>query len=130
MYHLDGGIVTYGKDEEVKGKLWDGKCYVFDNRISVPINRTEEDIVVSKCSLCGEPSERYINCRNDVCHIQFICCESCEETHLGFCSDECHDHATKHPEHDSRLKLQKKLELYEKYGQKHDMYEYAVKNLK
>src|SRR5690606_24974437 len=26
---LDGGIVTYGKDPEVKGRLFDGKCYVF-----------------------------------------------------------------------------------------------------
>ncbi|KAA2302120.1 hypothetical protein FY526_21480, partial [Clostridioides difficile] len=32
---LDGGIVTYGKDPEVQGHLFDGKCYVFDERISV-----------------------------------------------------------------------------------------------
>lgn len=130
VYHLDGGIVTYGKDEEVKGRLWDGKCYVFDNRISVPINRTDEDVVISKCSLCGEPSDRYINCRNDVCHTQFICCESCEETHFGFCSDSCQEHVAQHSEHDSKLNLQKKLDLYEQYGQKHDMYDYAVKNLR
>lgn len=129
VYHLDGGIVTYGKDEEVKGKLWDGKCYVFDNRISVPINRTDEDIVISKCSLCNEPSDRYINCRNDACHTQFICCESCEEKHYGFCSNECSEHVTIHPEHDSKLRLQKNIEMYESYGQSHEMYQHTVKKL-
>ena len=30
---LHGGIVTYGKDPEVQGELWDGQMYVFDERI-------------------------------------------------------------------------------------------------
>lgn len=129
VYHLDGGIVTYGKDEEVKGKLWDGKCYVFDNRISVQVNRAEEDIVISKCSICGVPSDRYINCRNDDCHDQFICCESCEETHSGFCSTDCSEYVIKKPERDSRLRLMKKKELYEKYNQDHDMYKHVIEKL-
>lgn len=36
---LHGGIVTYGKDPEVQGELWDGQCYVFDERIAVPVNQ-------------------------------------------------------------------------------------------
>ncbi|RDY25124.1 rhodanese-related sulfurtransferase [Romboutsia weinsteinii] len=130
VYHLDGGIVTYGKDEDVKGKLWDGKCYVFDNRISVQINRTEEDIVISKCSICGVPSDRYINCRNDDCHDQFICCESCEDTYAGFCSTDCSEHVIKKPERDSRFRLMNKKELYEKYNQDHDMYKHVIEKLK
>jgi UPF0176 protein len=129
VYHLDGGIITYGKDEEVKGKLWDGKCYVFDNRISVQVNRTEEDIVISKCSICGMPSDRYINCRNDDCHDQFICCESCGETHAGFCSTDCSEYVIKKPERDSRLRLMNKKELYEKYNQDHDMYKHVIEKL-
>ena len=35
---LHGGIVTYGKDPEVQGELWDGKLYVFDERIAVDVN--------------------------------------------------------------------------------------------
>lgn len=88
---LEGGIVTYGKDPEVKGHLFDGKCYVFDERISVPINGTEEDIVVGKCYHCGKPHDRYINCGNPKCHLQHVCCEECEETHQGFCSDTCEE---------------------------------------
>lgn len=84
---LDGGIVTYGKDPEVQGRLFDGKCYVFDERISVPINRTDEDIVVGTCFHCHESNDQYINCPE--CNLQYISCDSCYEEHQGFCSDEC-----------------------------------------
>ncbi|WP_336787187.1 oxygen-dependent tRNA uridine(34) hydroxylase TrhO [Paenibacillus sp. MMO-177] len=89
---LEGGIVTYGKDEEVKGRLWDGKCYVFDDRISVPINRTEEDVVIGKCHHCGKPEDRYVNCANVTCDKRHICCEECEAEHERHCSEECKPH--------------------------------------
>jgi len=88
VYQLEGGIVTYGKDEEVKGRLFDGKCYVFDERITVPINQIE-NIIVGKCYHCGKPEDRYINCANDYCHLQHLCCEECEMKHSGFCSESC-----------------------------------------
>jgi UPF0176 protein len=94
VYQLDGGIVTYGKDEEVQGRLFDGKCYVFDERISVPINRTDEAVVVGKCHHCGSPADTYINCADDTCHRQHIVCPDCEESHHGFCSEECEEHVT------------------------------------
>lgn len=89
VYQLDGGIVTYGKDPEVQGQLFDGKCYVFDERISVQINHTDEDIIVGRCHHCGQPADQFINCANDACHLQHICCEDCEAQHSGHCSDEC-----------------------------------------
>lgn len=88
---LDGGIVTYGKDPEVQGRLFDGKCYVFDERIAVPINQTDEDVIVGKCHHCGKPEDRYINCDNDACHLQHVCCEECEELHHSCCSAECEE---------------------------------------
>lgn len=94
VYQLEGGIVTYGKDEEVQGRLFDGKCYVFDDRISVRINNTDEDIVVGKCFHCGEPADTYINCADDTCHRQHIVCPDCEESRHGFCSEECEEHVT------------------------------------
>lgn len=87
---LHGGIHTYGKDPEVKGQLWDGKMYVFDERISVPINQVE-DVIVGKCYHCGKPHDRYINCANDYCHLQHVCCEECETEHNRFCSSECEE---------------------------------------
>lgn len=95
---LHGGIVTYGKDPEVQGRLWDGKCYVFDERISVPINRTEEDVVIAKCHHCGKPEDRYINCKNDLCHRQHFCCTECETEHHGYCSAECAENDLKRKE--------------------------------
>lgn len=89
---LHGGIVTYSKDSEVQGKLFDGKCYVFDERISVPINRTDEDTVVGKCHHCGKAEDRYINCANPWCNLQHVCCEECEEKHKRSCCKECEEH--------------------------------------
>lgn len=89
---LHGGIVEYGKDPEVQGKLYDGKCYVFDSRISVPINRTEEDVVVSECYYCGQNEDRLVNCANPECNRQHVCCEDCETKYNRSCSDECREH--------------------------------------
>ncbi|MFC4076069.1 oxygen-dependent tRNA uridine(34) hydroxylase TrhO [Salinithrix halophila] len=89
---LEGGIVTYGKDPEVKGLDFEGKCFVFDERLSVSVNRVEE-MTVGRCLHCGEPSERYINCRNDPCHRLYLCCSGCEEEHGGFCGSSCEKEA-------------------------------------
>jgi UPF0176 protein len=85
---LHGGIVTYGKDPEARGQLFEGKCYVFDERIAVPINQVE-DVIVGRCHHCGKPQDRYINCKYDLCHKQHIACPECEEEHNGYCSEEC-----------------------------------------
>ncbi|MEI3613035.1 oxygen-dependent tRNA uridine(34) hydroxylase TrhO [Pseudogracilibacillus sp. SO30301A] len=85
---LEGGIVTYGKDPEVQGKLWDGLCYVFDNRLTVPINRTEH-VVVGKDHFDGKPCERYVNCADPVCNKQILCSEENEHKYLRGCTDAC-----------------------------------------
>lgn len=87
---LDGGIVTYGKDPDARGQYFDGKCYVFDERIGVPINQVE-DIVVGECYHCGVPADKYINCEYPQCHRQHLVCPSCEEQFAGYCSTECHE---------------------------------------
>jgi UPF0176 protein len=86
---LDGGIVTYGKNERVQGKLWDGLCYVFDQRISVPINHTEDRQPVSFCTHCSIPTIRYVNCANLDCHKRHFSCEACEEKTGRSCTTEC-----------------------------------------
>src|SRR5690625_1291087 len=85
---LHGGIITYGKDPEVKGKLWDGMCYVFDERISVPINRAEEHTVVGRDWFDGKPCERYVNCANPECNRQILCSAENEHKYLRSCSHE------------------------------------------
>ena len=91
VYQLKGGIVTYGKDPEVQGQLWDGACYVFDSRISVPINRIDP-VIVGKDHFTGEPCERYINCANPECNKQILCSEENEIKYRGSCCDTCREH--------------------------------------
>ncbi|MGJ8677707.1 MAG: rhodanese-related sulfurtransferase [Akkermansiaceae bacterium] len=88
VHQLEGGIVEYGKDPEVCGENYDGECYVFDQRIRVPINSVNST-VVSTCKHCGEKSVRYVNCGYAPCNAQHFCCETCEEKSLRFCTDEC-----------------------------------------
>ncbi|RAL24191.1 rhodanese-related sulfurtransferase [Thermoflavimicrobium daqui] len=88
VYQLDGGIVTYGKDPEVQGALFDGQCYVFDDRISVPINQ-KEHVIVGKCYHCKAPAEKYLNCNYDPCDRRHLVCPECEEKYTGYCSIEC-----------------------------------------
>jgi UPF0176 protein len=101
---LEGGIVTYGKDPEVKGRLWDGKCYVFDERISVPVNQTEEDTVISTCYYCGKTEDRYVNCANPECNKQHVCCTECEVKHKRSCTKECLEHPRNRYEEEKKEK--------------------------
>lgn len=88
---LHGGIATYGRDPEVQGELWDGAMYVFDERISVPINHINP-VIVGKDWFDGTPSERYVNCANPECNRQILCSEENEHKYLRGCSHDCRVH--------------------------------------
>lgn len=88
VHQLDGGIVSYGKDEDVKGALWDGKCYVFDERLSVPINHTEH-VIIGRDHFDNTPCERYVNCANPVCNEQIIASEENEHKYMRGCTHAC-----------------------------------------
>src|SRR4030095_1559551 len=89
VYQLDGGIIKYSKDPDVKGKMFEGKCYVFDERISVPVNFAEEYKPTGKCHHCRRPTDRYVNCANLDCHLQHFECGECEQKWARSCSAEC-----------------------------------------
>ena len=74
VYQLKGGILNYLKNINKKESLWNGECFVFDNRISLKhglVNGT-----YSMCSGCRKPvsprdkkSKKYeegVSCPN--CH--------------------------------------------------------------
>lgn len=88
---LKGGIIAYSKHPDTKGSLFEGKCYVFDERIAVDVNFAEGTMIVGKCFHCGSPSDRYVNCANLSCHTQFLCCDNCEEKTVKTCSEKCRD---------------------------------------
>ncbi|MCS6916388.1 MAG: rhodanese-related sulfurtransferase [Chitinophagales bacterium] len=89
VFQLHGGIIEYGK--QTGGKDFDGKCYVFDQRITVDVNQVNPTLI-SYCALCGKPSARFINCANEICNKHFICCELCAQHMKGCCSESCRNH--------------------------------------
>lgn len=74
VYHLDGGIVKYGQQFGDDG-LWEGKCYVFDKRMSVAFSDDAKDI--GRCANCGLATSHQENCADRSCNLQFVVCEAC-----------------------------------------------------
>lgn len=65
VYHLQGGILKYLESVPQEESLWDGECFVFDNRVSV--NHQLEKGVYDQCHACRLPiieadkkSDKYI----------------------------------------------------------------------
>lgn len=92
VYQLHGGIIKYGK--EAGGEDFEGKCYVFDNRVAVDVN-TVNPKVISTCYNCGKTTPKMINCANPECNEHFTQCDECGEALHGCCSKECMDHPRK-----------------------------------
>lgn len=88
---LEGGIAAYGKHPETQGELWNGKMYVFDERISVDINQVNP-VVIGKDWYDGTPQERYVNCANPECNRQFLTSKENEDKYLRGCTAECRRH--------------------------------------
>ena len=86
VYQLHGGIVNYGK--VTGGKDFEGECYVFDQRVVVPVNEVNPSVIGS-CDVCGGATEKIINCANADCNKHFLICEACAERLDGCCSESC-----------------------------------------
>ncbi len=91
---LHGGILNYGKQEG--GKYFRGKCFVFDDRLVVPVNPNDEE-PISTCEITGKPADTYINCANMECNKLFVCSEEGAIQMEGCCSEECKAHPFKRP---------------------------------
>lgn len=72
VYHLEGGILKYLEEVPQDSSLWEGECFVFDNRVTV--NHQLEKGSYDQCHACRLPltagqmqSEKYqagISCPN------------------------------------------------------------------
>ncbi len=85
-YQIHGGVIKYA--EEVGADHWQGKLFVFDDRLTVPMG-DHDTPSVGICHHCGKPSESYYNCANMDCNALFLCCPECLTTHSGCCQDSC-----------------------------------------
>jgi len=102
VFQLKGGILNYLKNVKKKESLWNGECFVFDNRISVKHGLVSGSY--SMCSGCRKPvspkdkkSKKYeegVSCSN--------CCDNLTEIQKG------------------RFRMrQKQINLAKKSGSKH-----------
>lgn len=86
IFQLQGGIINYG--HQVGNEHWKGKLFVFDDRLSVPLNDAPHEII-SECLHCKSPCDVYYNCANMDCNELFLSCPACSNDHLGCCSKQC-----------------------------------------
>ena len=94
VYQLHGGIIKYGI--EAGGEDFEGKCYVFDNRITADVN-TVNPSVISKCYVTGEPTDRMVNCANPTCNRHMPMTEEAGWLMDGCCSEECRQNPARRP---------------------------------
>ena len=85
VLQLHGGIIEY--INEFPDKHFEGRCFVFDNRLSIPSGNKTKDITI--CEICHVPCGRYINCANKKCDNLFVCCEECDIKLKHACSKKC-----------------------------------------
>ena len=110
VYQLHGGIIHYGHKEG--GAHFRGKCFVFDDRLAVPVNRQEQE-PIARCLITGAACDRYINCANPDCNRLFICSQEGARRMNGCCSAECLNAPRKRPfDPDDVYAPSKKRHLY------------------
>jgi UPF0176 protein len=111
VYQLHGGIIKYGLEAE--GENFEGKCYVFDNRIVTDVNKVNPT-VISKCYVTGQPSDRMVNCANPECNKHIPLSEEGAQKYNGCCSEECMKHPNVRP-YDGSGYYQKESNGYNPY---------------
>jgi len=94
VYQLHGGIINYAQKEG--GDHFKGRCFVFDDRLSVPIEKDQKE-PLTKCAITGSPCDAYLNCANPDCNKLFICSPEGARTMQGCCSLECSASKRKKP---------------------------------
>lgn len=86
--HLKGGIIDYKRQVDAEGlpNRFLGKNFVFDERMG---ERISEE-VIAHCHLCEKTKcDTHVHCKNQACHVLFICCDACKEKKHGYCSYRC-----------------------------------------
>tara|TARA_B100000945_G_scaffold305960_1_gene292945 strand:+ start:15 stop:920 length:906 start_codon:yes stop_codon:yes gene_type:complete len=102
VFQLKGGILNYLKKINKKRSLWEGECFVFDNRISVKHNLKIG--TYSMCSGCRKPLSKYD--KKSKKYVEGISCSR------------CYDHLTDSQK--SRFAMrQKQILIAKKTGKRH-----------
>jgi UPF0176 protein len=102
VFQLKGGILNYLKNVKKKESLWNGECFVFDNRISV-----KHGLVTGTYSMCG-------GCRKPVS----LKNKKSKKYEEGVSCTNCHDKLTEIQKSRFRMR-QNQINLAKKSGSKH-----------
>lgn len=78
VYQLDGGIVKYGEKYGDDG-YWEGKLFVFDDRMQVGFSDQARDIAT--CEQCGAKTSNQVNSTN-IRRKLHVVCENCAKDHV------------------------------------------------
>jgi UPF0176 protein len=73
VYQIDGGIVKYGEKFADEG-LWEGKLFVFDDRMKMGFSDKSKDI--AECEMCQKKTSNLVNSTN-VRRKLHVVCEDC-----------------------------------------------------
>lgn len=90
IYQLEGGIVKYAEKYGNEG-YYEGKCFVFDDRVAVPVDTTENAKILGNCYHCAQVCDEYTNCINSGCNLLYISCTECLNRTENCCSVECQE---------------------------------------
>ena len=102
VFQLKGGIINYLKKVKKKESLWQGECYVFDNRVS--IKHGLETGNFSMCSGCRKPIS--------------VGDKKSKKYEEGVSCPNCHDHLK--PSQKERFRMrQRQINLAKERGKKH-----------
>ena len=102
VYHLEGGVLKYLEEVPKQETLWEGECFVFDDRVTV--NHALEKGSYELCNGCRMPITE-----QDKLHVQYQHGVSCH-----YCFD------TTTPEQKARFEeRQRQMTLAEERGEHH-----------
>ncbi|MEX0942277.1 MAG: rhodanese-related sulfurtransferase [Pseudomonadales bacterium] len=77
VYHLKGGILKYLEEVPEEESLWQGECFVFDNRVTV--NHKLESGHYDQCHACRMPIDDNDKLSN--AYVHGVSCPACIDKH-------------------------------------------------
>ena len=104
VYHLEGGILAYLDEVPEHESMFDGECYVFDQRIAVTYGNQPSTSYKKSCYACRHPLSS-----EDLLHPDYVEGLSCSR-----CIDKLTDKQMERFE-----QRQRQIELARKHGQLH-----------
>ena len=73
VYHLKGGILKYLENTDIENSLWQGECFVFDDRVSVKQDLSQGDYDL--CHGCRMPITEQEKLSNN--YVKGVSCSHC-----------------------------------------------------